>query len=366
MQPDRIAASVQGSQIGRIMGDMQSFRKRIVSLPTALVLAAIAGHVPSASGQNEPSPAEVTDEAAEGPRIVFSARPHWALHMLARAEAGREGGATRVPELAALAQAVSDAAGSDRVWLIADAALLGTNDLEVRDWLGSLPLDRVAGAKAEGARAALGAYLRALASALPDYSHEEWRDTEQRLAERGEAIRRELAGSDATLLADTLAALGLRGAGPARVGLVPVAPSPGAVTYRTKEGPVSVVGEEGLDDDTLLEVTLHEAIHAFDSMATGERDDVLALLRRALLEAGLDERDPRFRNAWHCLFFVHAAEMVRRAGRPDYTDYGERSGVYERTGEVAGLMREAWAGVLDGELAVEQFAREVARRAHGG
>ncbi|MBK7403168.1 MAG: hypothetical protein IPJ41_00700 [Phycisphaerales bacterium] len=223
----------------------------------------------------------------------------------------------------------------------------------------SAPLDRVAGAHAEETRRALDAFLSAWTAETGEYLRGAWREDEHTLTRRAEAIRGALTGAEHPLLNDTLRALGLDPLGSVRIELVPVAPPPGAVTYRTGDGPVSVVGERDLDDDTLLEVALHEAIHGFDSQMTGEREDVLAQLRDGLREAGLDERDPRFRGAWHALFFVHAAEMVRRDGRPEYVDYGERSGVYAKTGPVVGVLRALWPQVLEGDVSRGAFIRSV-------
>jgi hypothetical protein len=283
-----------------------------------------------------------------------------ALHMRARAGAERGEPADGLGELAA---AVERAAGTDRVWLAVDPALATGDDGSLAQRLDSLPLERVAGERAGAARDALAAYLHGLAAAEPEFARDEWPPLESGLALRAEGLREAMLAGEAGLLGRTLAGLGLASGGTARVALVPEAPSPGAVTYLARGGPASVVGVRGLDEDTLLEVTLHETIHAFDAMAMGERDDALVQLRRGLGAAGLDDRDPRFRAAWHALFFAHAAEMVRREGRPAYVDYGTRFGVYERTGEVAEVVRTAWPSVLDGELAVETFVARVAAAA---
>ncbi|HZW10780.1 MAG TPA: hypothetical protein VFF69_12825 [Phycisphaerales bacterium] len=331
--------------------------------PVALAWLLLAATASTGLGQSQTSrPVQAAPESAS-PALSIRCSPALALHMRARAAAGRGELGEPLPRLAA---AVDEAAGAGRVWLALEPSLAGGDLQATAARLASLPLDRLVAEKAEPTRAALAAYLDSLAAALPAFERDQWPALKAAQELRAERLGRALGGGDDPLLRRTLAALRLSGAGAARIELTPEAPPPGAFTYRSPAGPVSIVGDNGLDDDTLLEVALHEAIHAFDSMATGERTDALAQMRAALLAAGLDERDPRFRAAWHALFFVHAAEMVRRDGRSGYVDYGERFGVYEKAGGAAGLMRDLWPRVLDREIELTEFAERVALAARAG
>lgn len=296
--------------------------------------------------------------SAEG--LSIEAHRFGIAHMLLRGAAGADN-RTDMDAYGPYLQAIEAAAGGRRIWALLDPELTTRDELNVPAWLDSLPLNSVVeDDRIERTREAIGAYLERSLLPVNVLLHDSWVDPVlPELTDRGTMLMDELTG-DGGLLDLALRPLGIDiASGNARVVLVSAAPRPGAMTYRTESGPVSIVAVDGVDDATLLEITLHEAIHAFDSLATGDRRDAFGRLRLALSGAGLEESDPRFRTAWHTLFFVHAAEMVRRDGRPEYVDYGERSGVYRRTGPIAAMMREQWPRVLDGTLSMREFAEAV-------
>lgn len=305
-----------------------------------------------------PAPAQPETAEPRAPAIRIESHRLGATHMQLRwaaAPAGQEGSETYAPG----AREIESAAGTPRVWLLVDPELACAGD-EVRPgWLDALPLERVVGPdRADQTRHAIRAYLDEQLVPLADAGRDEWESRIQpTLDRRGRTLLDALTG-DSRLLERTLGAVGLSAErAEATVELVPHSPAPGARTYRTPSGPVSIVAEDGLDDDTLLEVTMHEVIHAFDSSA--DHGSIFTELRDALAERGIAPTDPASRTVWHTLFFVHAAEMVRRDGRPGYVDYAERAGVYGRTGPAASTMRGLWPRVLDGELSRDEFVRRV-------
>jgi len=140
------------------------------------------------------------------------------------------------------------------------------------------------------------------------------------------------------------------------VRLVGRAPRPGAVTLRTRSGPVCVVGIDGMDGTLLEEAVLHEATHAADA---GALSGVPAELRAALERAGIGRTDRRHRDAVHTLFFVQAAETVRRRLDPAHVDYGDARGYYARVGPLAAAVRGAWAAHLRGETTKDEALRAI-------
>jgi hypothetical protein len=342
-------------------------RSRTPSTWLAACAAALAACAPAGAQPDQPR-APASPPAAgplSGPGLIVQTSRRGAAHMALR-RAAAEGSQRDLPH-ARLLDAIEHAAGGTRIWALLDPAMFTPDEHAASLQSEALPLERVVGPdRLEPTREAVRDYRAALLASEAD--GERWAQVSQlELTGRASVVLGALCGPEG-LLEPTLAALGIDiGRGVARLELVPLAPPPGAMTYRTPDGPLSIVGVRGLDEATLLEVCLHEAIHAFDALPAPEpAPDALTRLRRALTDAGLDPRDPRFRDAWHTLFFVHAAEMVRRDGRPAYVDYAERSGVYERTGPAARLARREWPRVLDGEVTTDAFIAALARAALAG
>ena len=340
---------------------------RLVMLALATLPALLA---PPVLAQPEPAQPEPAQNPARlhlhAPNLRISSHPLGVTHALLRWAASPEG-ERALPAFAPATRAIESAADTPRIWLLLDPDIATRDELTLPAWLDGLPLERVVEpANAGQTREAIGAYLdewlmpHALAGA------ESWETTTlPAMRERGQMLLDALTG-ESQLLPRTLDAVGLSAdLGTPTVELVRHTPPPGAVTYRTPGGPVSVVAEDGLDDDTLVEVTLHETLHAFDALAPADHESVFTELRRALTDGGLAPNDPAFRTVWHTLFFVHAAEMVRRDGRPGYTDYAEHAGIYKKSGPAAATMRELWPRVLDGELSRAEFVRRVVEQAPG-
>lgn len=144
--------------------------------------------------------------------------------------------------------------------------------------------------------------------------------------------------------------------------LVSNAPSPGAATYRTVEGPVCVVGLASFKPEELMEAVAHEATHALDELTKGQ-DTLLNKLRKSLVLRGVAATDPLMRDAPHAVVFAAAAARVRAAKGKDYVPYGESHGAYARMGRTATVVNEVWAqsGTAD-----EKVAEIVRRLVPGG
>jgi hypothetical protein len=142
--------------------------------------------------------------------------------------------------------------------------------------------------------------------------------------------------------------------------LVTRAPEPGAFTHRSRDGAVTFVAaaDETLDTGLLCEIVVHEAIQALDVSPLG-RDSLLAELRRALLGRGVGPTDPLQRDAVHTLFFLAAAEAVRRHVDPEHRDYGDVRGYYARAGKAAEVARAPWSADIAGERSREELVREL-------
>jgi hypothetical protein len=138
---------------------------------------------------------------------------------------------------------------------------------------------------------------------------------------------------------------------------------PGMFTSRSlATGAICFVGVAGLAPTTLIEMVLHEAIHALDEVSPRATGSVLRRLDAALERAGL-AGDPRFEQVTHSLYFVQAAETVRRIVDAAHVDYGVTHTYYERVPGTAPV-RENWVAHLDGasdaDTAIERIAADLA------
>lgn len=335
-------------------------------LPTLAAFPAPARPQPETTPATDPYP-EPGVLQLHAPALTIESHAFGVMHTQLR-WAASPAGEQALPAFARATRDVEAAAGTPRIWLLLDPDIVAREEFSLPAWLDALPLDRTAEPdRTDQARRAIETYLDEWLIPHTLATADSWESTTlPSLRARAQTLLDNLTG-DTQLLARTLEAVGLSPqAGEASVQLVRHAPPPGAMTYRTAQGPVSIVAEDGLDDDTLLEVALHETLHAFDTLAPADDHTIFAELRRALTDRGLSPSDPAFRTVWHTLFFVHAAEMVRRDGRPGYTDYAERAGIYEKSGPAASLMRELWPRVLDGEMTRAEFFHAIIDALPGG
>lgn len=146
--------------------------------------------------------------------------------------------------------------------------------------------------------------------------------------------------------------------------LVAQAPPPGGVTLRGPTGAVSMVGVDGITGFDLVEVVLHEAIHALD-VATAQEPTVLQRLRQSLQEGGVPRTDPRYRDIPHAVIFLQAAATVREVLDPEHRDYGETHGAYDRMKKTLAVVRPLWEARLEGSVPVEVAIRRIVKEVTG-
>jgi hypothetical protein len=128
-------------------------------------------------------------------------------------------------------------------------------------------------------------------------------------------------------------------------------PWPGAVTARAREGAVCFVAADASTGSQLVEVVVHETIHALDVMA-GE-GGVLNDLRKRLGKADL-------RDFPHTVMFVQAAGTVRKVLDPAHKDYGDVEGYYARVPRASAVVVPAWRAFLAGEISRDEALNRIA------
>lgn len=180
------------------------------------------------------------------------------------------------------------------------------------------------------------------------------------IAERaGAALRKQLLPKAPEIYADISRHLGVLGPrSPMPVYLVAAAPFPGAFTFRSHEGPFSVVALEGKPDSQWVEIVIHETIHALDVQA-GE-GSVLADLR-SRLEKIPGASPSEVHDFVHTVMFAQAAGTVRRVLDPNHKDYGEVAGYYPKVPRAAAVVVPAWRDYLEGKIAREAALERIVK-----
>jgi hypothetical protein len=130
-------------------------------------------------------------------------------------------------------------------------------------------------------------------------------------------------------------------------------PPPGGVTHRLRERGVCFVGVRAHAGTQLLEVVLHESLHALDLLAEN-RDSAFQKMRSRMRTLGYAESDPEYRDLVHTLFFISAGDAVRAIVDPRHEDYGQVTGYYERIANLVATERTLWRHRMAGRLDVEQ------------
>jgi len=324
-------------------------------LPPLLVSLAAGLALPSTV--QEPAPPVV---GAAPVRLDLRVSPVLELYqeLRARAEAGEEPSADD-PAAGALAaaRALQAALGSGLSWGPVDGRLGACRTAaDVAAAFAELPetfTPRRPGAPAEPVplRALAGDLARELAGLEPAWKEAEWPARAERLRAAAARLEETLNGPrGAALYRDLCAAQGMsfdQLAVP--VVLVGRAPWPGAVTFRSAAGGVCFVAVEGVPESQLVEIVVHETIHALDVSSQGQ-PTLLQELRGALAAAGHGREDRRAADAVHALLFLHAGELVRSHVDPAHVDYGEREGVWGRLAAPIDVERALFQTYLRGEL----------------
>jgi hypothetical protein len=180
----------------------------------------------------------------------------------------------------------------------------------------------------------------------------------RQVAERAAAtLRQQLLSKIAQVYADLSRHLGAPPPSePVPVYLVATAPSPGAFSMLSQEGPFSVVALEGEPDSQWVEIVVHELIHGLDAKA-GE-GSVLGDLRARLEKVpGASPREVH--DFVHTVMFVQAAGTVRRILDPSHRDYGDVKAYYARVGRAAEVVVPAWRSYLDGKMDREAAVEKI-------
>lgn len=202
-----------------------------------------------------------------------------------------------------------------------------------------------------------------IAALEPAWRRDVW---PERLAELMDAATRLRAAVESRpeALSDFAAAMELAPAGAVvPVLLVSDATAPGAFTYRRPGGGgLCFVGVRAHPGSQLLETALHESLHALE-VQLGDDPSLLTKLRDALTAAGLGERDPALRNVPHTLYFLHAADTVRRHFDPEHEDYGDVASYYEKVAPVAEYERPLWEAYRSGELDADALVAQLVEAA---
>ncbi|MEW6072615.1 MAG: hypothetical protein AB1726_08505 [Planctomycetota bacterium] len=331
-------------------------------VPVRLLLAALLAPAPASPRPPEAGP-ELRVELLVSPAVDL-----W-FAVRARAEEASEP-APEDPWLPAVraAREAAQALGDPRAFGLIEGRIARCADgAALRAALATLPEDFAprgsTGERRPIALRKIAAGMGAALAGLEDaWLREAWPARRVRLEEARRALEPAFAGERGAALAARVQKLvGLAPSSRAvPVHLVLSAPAPGGFTHRAKEGGVSFVAVEGRGGSLLLEIVLHELLHAFDA-EPGSAASLPAALRRALGEAGVEPADPAAHQAVHALFFLAAAAAVRGVVDPAHVDYGESSGLYGRLGPAGAIVRSAWERRRRGELDEAAFVAGVAR-----
>jgi hypothetical protein len=212
-------------------------------------------------------------------------------------------------------------------------------------------------------RAPVEETARAYAVLDPAFRERIWPEHRRRIERMEGYLRTTLLPRSGEVFANLARALDVaRPSSPLPVYVVAQAPLPGAFTYRSQVGPVSIVSPEGEPGTQWLEIVIHESIHSLDVLA-GE-GSVLARLRTRL-EAIPGASPQEVHDIVHTLMFALAAGTVRKVFGPGHKDYGD-GGYYSKVPAATALVVPVWREYLDGRITrdaaldriVEGFAKE--------
>ena len=266
------------------------------------------------------------------------------------------------------ARAATEALGHPLAFGLIEGRLAGcTTGRELSDALATLPEEF--SLRRPGAPARVLA-LRKIATSLghevaeleEGWLREHWPERARQLANAATTLRDAFAnGRDAKLLEHARGLLRQAPtASPVPVHLVWRAPAPGGFTHRTLAGGVCFVAVAERGRSELVEVLLHEALHATD-VAPANRGALPAMMSTALRSLAGTPQEAQGPPAIHALFFLAAAEAVRFGLDPAHVDYGDAHGAYGRMGEAVKVVRPAWRCYLAGEIDAAEFVARVAR-----
>lgn len=325
-----------------------------------LAAAAILGSASPAHAQEKPSQPAEQPASVGASRIEVHTSPLLSLHMLARAGAA----GAEVPECARAAVEAMRATGNAMPWGATDGLFATADDLaSIRDALVAMSA-RLPGSAGEH----VVAYVDALEESQPAFIADVWPDQEARIEESRVALDAALDAHGPACMEQLCRLLGIADPGAAiPVYLIADAPSPGGFTALTRaHGPVCIVSIDSHRGSTLVEATLHEAIHALDARTREqEPPTVLQSLRTALTQAGIGATDTRMRDLPHTLVFAAAAETTRRDVDPNHVDYADTGGYYAKFPEARAIVLPSWQKYIAGEIDAAGLVSAIAEHASG-
>mgnify|MGYP001454059814 CR=1 FL=1 len=298
--------------------------------------------------------------AAPASHIEIHTNPLLSLHMMARAGAA----GVEVPATVWPASQAMTAAGPDMRWEVFDAHFATTTSAE-----GSREL-LIAMAPRLGERAGgqvgehVFAYANAFADAAPKFHAEVWPEHKVRIDAASEGLKAALDAHGPSCIARICEILGI--ADP-RVTtptfLVTVAPAPGGFSVLSREYyALSIVSIDAHQGSALVEATLHEAIHVLDAHTRQQQPpSVLASLRKALTDAGIQPTDPRFRDIPHTLIFAVAAHITRTSVDASHIPYGQTGGYYAKVPEARDAVLPSFTRYVAGEISSAGLVAEIVK-----
>lgn len=334
-------------------------------LRIAAAFTLVACAAPSrAIAQSQPHSPASQPAAGSGPHLTVLVSPLVDMHFYLRSLAAREREAD-VPEPfrpgVAAVHELEQAMGPVFGWSFIEGQIYSVQSArEMHENFDKLPgrvhrRDGLAIKARQPARALSRVYLEM----EPLFLKELWPQRREQIEAARARIEQNLLPRQAECLADICEKIAMPLA-PIEIPVVLVAdgPPPQGFTHQRRGGAVCFVGVAGLDDSLLYEVVLHEATHALDA-AAGNAPTALMALDEKLVARGFRGYSPVRRDVPHTIFFVQAADTVRRLLNPAHEDYGDVRGYYGKIPDAVAAVRPNWNAFLRGEISRDEALERI-------
>ena len=210
-------------------------------------------------------------------------------------------------------------------------------------------------------RETLSPYTEALVEAEPAYMQSTWPVHREPLLEAKKKLDNVFNEQGAELLEFITDKLDIEtDHRPLRIYLTPATPLEGGSTCSARGvGVVSFVNISGASEAKMIEVVLHEAIHALDLRSQG-KPTVLNLIRKKLIQSGIQPNNSLFRDLPHAVVFVQAAETVLRYLHPEPHEFQQDPSFFNLSPEIVKTVPLKWKAYLDGSMSREEIIDAVA------